>query len=71
MSGIALEMPARSRIVVDLEKGTELRWPRIETDRELMAIACGRPLDEAVGLAFSRLRRVAGEKLRPGLAGRH
>lgn len=55
VSGIALEMPARSRIVVDLEKGTELRWPRIETDRELMAIACGRPLDEAVGLAFSRL----------------
>ena len=55
VSGIALEMPARSRIVVDLEKGVELRWPRIETDSELMAIACGRPLDEAVGLAFSRL----------------
>ena len=55
VSGIALEMPARSRIVVDLEKGIELRWPRIETDSELMAIACGRPLDEAVGLAFSRL----------------
>lgn len=55
VSGIALEMPARSRIVIDLEKGVELRWPRIETDSELMAIACGRPLDEAVGLAFSRL----------------
>ena len=55
VSGIALEMPARSRIVIDLEKGVELGWPRIETDRELMAIACGRPLDEAVGLAFSRL----------------
>ena len=55
VSGIALEMPARSRLVVGLEKGIELRWPRIETDSELMAVACGRPLDEAVGLAFSRL----------------
>ena len=55
VSGIALEMPARSRIVVDLEKGIGLPWPRIETDSELMAIACGRPLDEAVGIAFSRL----------------
>ena len=55
VSGIGLEMPARSRIVVDLEKGIELRWPRIETESDLMAVACGRPLDEAVGVAFSRL----------------
>ena len=55
VSGIALEMPARSRIVVGLEKGIRLPWPRIETDSDLMAIACGRPLDEAVGVAFGRL----------------
>lgn len=55
VSGIALEMPARSRIIVGLEKGIQLPWPRIETDSDLMAVACGRPLDEAVALAFSRL----------------
>ena len=55
VSGIALEMPARSRIVVGLEKGIHMGWPRIETETELLAVACGRPLDEAVGKAFSRL----------------
>jgi amidase len=56
VSGIGLEMAARTTIVVDLETGgSAMLWPRIETETDLLAVACGRPVEDAIGGAFSRL----------------
>lgn len=56
--GTAIEMPAESTLAIDLVKGKAVNWPRIESPDYLMAVATsgsGRPLEEAVRIAFMEL----------------
>lgn len=55
LSATALEMPARTRIKVELVKQARLAGPRIESASELMAVAVGTPIDRTVCEAYSRL----------------
>jgi acetamidase/formamidase len=58
ISGIAAEMPAKVTVKIDLIKGKEIEWPRLENDDYIMAIACsgvGRGLEDAIRLAYVNL----------------
>jgi len=65
ISGTAVEMPAEVRIKVDLLDGELIRWPRIETEEEVMSVAttsAGRTLEDAVRTAFLELAIWTEEK---------
>jgi len=56
--GTAVEMPAKITLTIDLVKGKKIRWPRIESPEDLISVACsgaGRPLEEAIRIAFVEL----------------
>jgi len=56
--GTAIEMPAENTLTIDLIKDKNINWPRIESPDQIMAIAVsgsGRPLEEAVRIAFMEL----------------
>lgn len=55
LSASGLEMPAETRITVDLLKGQTIVGPRVETPDEIMAVATGLPMERASAEAFSRL----------------
>jgi amidase len=47
VSGVAVETAMTTTLVVDLVKGVETPWPRIESDSAIMSIGCARPLEDA------------------------
>jgi acetamidase/formamidase len=56
--GTAVEMPAEITLTINLVKGKKIRWPRIESPEHLISVACsgaGRPLEEAIRIAFIEL----------------
>ncbi len=53
--GCAVEFPTTTTIRVDLIKDWKIDWPRLETPEAIMAIASGRPLEDAVKMAFYEL----------------
>lgn len=55
LSASGLEMPAASRIKVDLLKGLTIPGPRIESSLEIAAVATGAPTERAIAEAYSRL----------------
>lgn len=55
LSGGSLEITARVRLSFDVVKGRAIGWPRIVTDEQLMAIGCGRPLEDAARAAWREL----------------
>lgn len=55
LCGTAIEMPAESTITIDLVKGKSIGWPRIESDKYIMAVGVARPLEDAIRIAFSQL----------------
>jgi acetamidase/formamidase len=55
VAGTGLEIALRVRVQVDLIKKRATRWPRFETDEELMAVGAYRPLDDALRIAFTEL----------------
>lgn len=55
VAGTGLEIALRVRLQVDLLKKKGIRWPRFETDEELMAVGAYRPLDDALRIAFTEL----------------
>src|SRR6185295_20264826 len=55
VAGTGLEIPLRVRLQVDVVKKKAIRWPRFETDGELMAVGAYRPLDDALRIAFTEL----------------
>jgi acetamidase/formamidase len=55
VAGTGLEIAMRVRLQVDLIKKKAIRWPRFETDQELMALGAYRPLDDALRIAFTEL----------------
>jgi len=58
ISGTAVEMPAEVKIKTGLLDGESTRWPRIETENEVMSVAtttAGRTLEDAIRTAFLKL----------------
>ena len=55
VAGTGLEIALRVRLQVDLVKKKAIRWPRFETDEELMAVGAYRPVDDALRIAFTEL----------------
>ena len=53
--GTAVEIPARVKLKVGLEKNKELDWPRIESKSEIMTVCSSKPLEDATRLAFLEL----------------
>ena len=57
-SGTAVEGAVRTTVVTEVLPPDDLSaWPRIETDEQLIAVGCGRPLEEACRVAVHSLTR--------------
>ena len=55
LCGVAVEMPARVRLRIDLIKGRTVRWPMIETADSIMAVGSARPLEDAYRIACKEI----------------
>ncbi len=58
LSGAAVEMPARTRLKIDVIRNRAIEWPRLEDDSTLYAVAAtqaGRSLEDAMRMAFMNL----------------
>jgi len=53
--GTAVEYASRTTIHVDLIKGWQIDWPRLETEHRIMAIGSARPLEDATRIAYHEL----------------
>lgn len=53
--GTAVEYPSTTTISVDLIKGWNLQWPRLENEEVIMAIGSARPLEDATRIAYKEL----------------
>jgi acetamidase/formamidase len=53
--GTAVEFSSTTTIRVDVVKGWNLQWPRLETEHMLMAIGSARPLEDATRIAYKEL----------------
>jgi amidase len=62
-TGTAVEGAMRTRLTTELLPPDELSdWPRIETDSELIAVGCGRPLEEAFKVAVHSLSKWVAQR---------
>ena len=50
-----MEYASTTTIRVDVVKGWNLEWPRLETEDMLMAIGSARPLEDATRVAYKEL----------------
>lgn len=57
LCGVAVEMASTTTIQVDVIKGWPIVWPRLETERFIMTIGSGRPMEDAVRIAYRELVR--------------
>ncbi len=53
--GVAVEYASLTTIRVDLIKGWNIEWPRLENDEVIMAIGSSRPLEDATRIAYREL----------------
>ena len=53
--GTAVEFQSTTTITVDLIKGWQLEWPRLENEELVMAIGSARPLEDATRIAYKEL----------------
>jgi acetamidase/formamidase len=53
--GTAVEYASTTTIHVDLIKGWQLEWPRLENESLIMAIGSARPLEDATRIAYKEL----------------
>jgi acetamidase/formamidase len=53
--GTAVEYASTTTIQVDLIKGWNLEWPRLENETRIMAIGSARPLEDAARIAYREL----------------
>lgn len=53
--GVAVEYPAIITLRVDLIKGWNIDWPRIETPELIMTVGSARPLEDAMRIAYREL----------------
>jgi amidase len=55
--GVAVEYPTVTTIRVDLIKGWNIEWPRLEKEDFIMCIGSARPLEDATRIAYRELVR--------------
>lgn len=55
LCGVACEVTARARLRFTIEKGRPVKWPRIESETELMAVGSSRPMEDAARIAWVEL----------------
>jgi amidase len=55
IAGTGIEVPLRTRFQVNLIKGQNIKWPRFENERSLMAVGAYRSLDDTLRIAFTEL----------------
>ena len=55
LCGVAVEIATTTTITVDLIKGWDIPWPRLEADDFIMAIGSQRPLEDATRIAYKEL----------------
>jgi acetamidase/formamidase len=53
--GTAVEYPSTTTIQVDVIKGWNLEWPRLENETRIMCIGSARPLEDAARIAYKDL----------------
>jgi acetamidase/formamidase len=53
--GTAVEYPSTTTIQVDVIKGWNLEWPRLENETRVMCIGSARPLEDATRIAYKEL----------------
>jgi acetamidase/formamidase len=57
LSGVAIEQRATVTLQIDVIKGWNFAWPRLETENFLMTIGSARPLEDAARIAYRELVR--------------
>lgn len=55
LCGVALEISAKVTLTFELIKGKQIKWPRIESPTELMAVGSMRPMEDAARIAYAEL----------------
>ena len=55
LCGVAMEMASTVTMKIDLMKGKKIERPRIRSPQEIMAVATGAPMEDAVARAFADL----------------
>lgn len=55
LCGVALEISAKTTIKFELIKGKAIKWPRIESSTEFMAVGSARPMEDAARIAYTEL----------------
>ncbi len=55
LCGNGVEIASETTIHVDLIKGWQISWPRLENEELIMAIGSGRPLEDATRIAYREL----------------
>ncbi|MEU1969423.1 acetamidase/formamidase family protein [Micromonospora sediminicola] len=53
--GVGVEIATITTLAIELIKGVDTVWPRLETDTEIMSIGCARPLEDAYRIAHKDL----------------
>ncbi len=57
LCGVAIEHPTVTTVQIDLIKGWTFGWPRLENKDLIMTIGSGRPMEDAVRIAYRELIR--------------
>jgi acetamidase/formamidase len=57
LCGVAVEIASTTTIQVDLIKSWAIGWPRLETEKFVMAIGSARPMEDAARIAYRELIR--------------
>ena len=55
LGGVALEIAAKVTVKFDIIKNKEIKWPRIESPSEYMAVGSARPMEDAARIAYYEL----------------
>lgn len=55
LCGVAVEIPSTTTVQVDLIKNWQITWPRLETEKFIMAIGSTRPMEDAARIAYKEL----------------
>jgi amidase len=55
LCGVAIEFSTITTMTLDLVKGWNLSWPRLENDDVIMSIGSARPLEDAARIAYADL----------------
>jgi acetamidase/formamidase len=55
LCGVAVEFATVTTITVNVVKGWDLAWPRLENDRLIMSVGSARPMEDAARIAYADL----------------